>query len=76
MSQFEPTDAYSSNADKLSEDELASSDEEKSPDDMSCDKHMIIILFLCLMILCPFRCHCGNRKMMPTKGICCCSIGV
>ena len=48
--QFEPADAYSSNSDEPSEDECASSDEEKLPDDMSWYKHLIIILFLCLMI--------------------------
>jgi len=44
--QFEPADAYSSDLDELSEDECASSDEEKLPDDMRWNKHLIIILFL------------------------------
>ena len=48
--QFEEVDAYSSDSDKLSEDECTSSDKEKMPDDMSWYKHLIIILFLCLMI--------------------------
>ena len=48
--QFEPADAYSSDSDEPSEDECASSDEEKLPDDMSWYKDLIIILFLCLMI--------------------------
>ena len=48
--QFELADAYSSDSDELSEDECASSDEEKLPDDMNWYKHLIIILLLCLMI--------------------------
>ena len=48
--QFEPADTYSSDLDELSEDEYASSDEKKLPDDMSWYKHLIIIFFFCLMI--------------------------